>query len=165
MMSRHTLLKILLVVCLLPAAVGPAYPLADGLIAPELVVESWHQTAGKPSVKGLRGKVILLNFWGLWCSPCVQALPDLNALTRNYGDRGLAVIGIHTPAKADQLTAFLEQHQVNFPVGVDTEKTAQRYQLRNYPTYVLIDRQGRIHATSFAVPTAETIDKLLLDRP
>ena len=165
MKQQRNVLKLLLAACLLQAASGPALPADAGPLAPELVVERWHQAADKPSVKDLQGQVILLDFWGLWCAPCVKALPALNALTRTYGDRGLAVIGIHTPAKADQLAAFLQEHEVAFPVGEDTGKTAQRYQLRNYPTYVLIDRQGRIHTTGFTIPDNETIDKLLLARP
>jgi thiol-disulfide isomerase/thioredoxin len=165
MMRVRRILLALPALCLLLIAAGPGYPAGTGQIAPELVVERWYGTADELSLADLRGQVVLLNFWGLWCSPCVKALPALNGLARTYGDRGLTVIGIHTPAKADQLEAFLQEEEVAFPVGEDTGKTAQRYQLRNYPTYVLIDRQGRVAATSVQVPDAETIDKLLLKRP
>ena len=57
----------LLLLC--PALAGPATGLG---IAPELTVTSWHNTAGELSLKSLRGKVVLLDFWGVWCSPCVK---------------------------------------------------------------------------------------------
>ena len=165
MMPFRTTSLTLLMFALLLGATSPAYALNPGSTAPELVTERWHQTDAPPLVEDLRGQVVLLDFWGLWCPPCVSAFPALNDLAKIYGDRGLVVIGIHTPAKADELAAFLEQHEVAFPVAEDTGKTAQRYQLRNYPTYVLIDRRGKIKATSFKVPDAETIDKLLLEKP
>ena len=164
MMPARALPTILLLVSLLLVS-GPAYSLKPGLTAPEIAAERWHQTTEPPLIRDLEGKVVLLDFWGLWCPPCITALPALNKLDATFGDRGLVVIGVHTPAKADQLEAFLQENKVAFPVAEDTGRTAQRYQLRNYPTYVLIDRVGRIHATSFSIPDADTIDKLLLARP
>ena len=90
----------------------------------------------------LHGKVVLIDFWGVWCSPCVKAVPRLSRIDREFREKGLVVISIHTPTKADRIPEFLRKNDVSFAVGVDTGETARRYGVSNYPAYILVRRDG-----------------------
>ncbi len=155
-----------------PAAAGGPTAAAAGLVdppqsrrpAPELIMERWHETGGT-SLAELRGKVVLLDFWGVWCSPCRKAMPELERLARTHRDAGLIILGIHTPMKADRLPAFLEATPSSFPHGVDTGGTAAAYGVTNYPAYALIDRSGRLVQITDELPAAERLRALLEETP
>ena len=141
-----------------------AGPAPDLETAPEVTVASWHNTAGELSLESLRGNVVLLDFWGVWCSPCVKSIPDLNELMDRYGEEGLVVIGIHTPLKSEQIEDFVRKKQVRFAIGVDTGETARRYAVTNFPTYFLVDRKGWLHPATDDLPDPERIEALLLEK-
>jgi len=80
--------------------------LGDSL-APELSFGESHNTPSTLTLSGLRGKPVLLDFWGTWCRPCVANLPKVEALHQEYRDRGLSVIGIHSSNGSENLGVFL----------------------------------------------------------
>ena len=145
-----------------PAA---AAPLPDLEAAPELNVERWHNTARELSLESLRGKVVLLDFWGVWCSPCVKSIPDLHALMDRYAEEGLVVVSIHTPLKADQVESFAWKMRVRFAIGTDAGTTARSYGVSNFPTYFLVDRAGRLHPATDGLPDSGEIEALLREKP
>ncbi len=153
------LTMLLLLAC--PVLAGPAPDLET---APEVTVASWHNTAGELSLESLRGKVVLLDFWGVWCSPCVKSIPDLHELMDRYAEEGFVVIGVHTPLKSDQIEDFIRKKQVRFAIGVDTGETARSYAVTNFPTYFLVDRNGRLHPATDDLPDSERIEALLLEK-
>ena len=151
--------------CLLlawPVVAGPAENLQ---VAPDLTIASWHNTTDEFELEGLRGKVVLLDFWGVWCSPCVKSIPALHGLMDRYGEEGLVVLGIHTPLKSDRIDDFVRKKQVRFAIGADTGDTARSYAVTNFPTYVLIDRNGRLHPATEGLPDPGTIEALLREKP
>jgi thiol-disulfide isomerase/thioredoxin len=111
---------------------------------PALQASRWLNTATPLALDGLKGKTVLLDFWGQWCNPCVKNLPHCEELYAKFKDRGLVVIGVHTPNDSDKLDAFLKEKNVTFPVMVDQGETADRFQVNSWPTYVLIDKAGKI---------------------
>lgn len=129
--------------------------------APELDVTEWHNTKSTPSMESLRGKVVLLDFWGVWCSPCVKAVPRLSRIDREFRERGLVVIAIHTPNKADLIPEFLREHDASFIIGVDTGETARRYGVSNYPAYVLVLRDGTVDRILDTIPGDDEIARWL----
>jgi thiol-disulfide isomerase/thioredoxin len=130
--------------------------------APPLGVERWLNSPGAQSLAELHGKVVLLDFWGVWCQPCVKRLPDMERLARKYQDRGLAVIAVHSKQDAEKLSEFLAKQPLALPVAVDTGETAKRYGVQSWPTYVLIDRAGKVVAApSNAPPSEAKIEELL----
>ena len=90
--------------------------------------------------------VVLLNFWATWCSPCREELPTLEALHRELGDQGLAIIGVNVdPGGAERAGRFAEQQGLSFIVLHDPEqRVASSYGVQGYPTTVVIDRDGWI---------------------
>jgi thiol-disulfide isomerase/thioredoxin len=89
----------------------------------------------------LRGKVVLLNFWGIWCKSCRQEIPHLSALDRAFRDKGLSVLGADYGDSASDLEAYAKELEMSYPILVD-DGLAEDYEVLVYPTSVVIDRKG-----------------------
>ena len=102
-----------------------------------------------------RGKVVVLNFWGVWCGPCVREMPELADFARHAatGSAVFAVnseIGGETPADTAR---FLHVHAFEVPVVLDHDRAAYRsFHIEGLPTTLLIDPQGivRVRRMGFA---------------
>jgi thiol-disulfide isomerase/thioredoxin/outer membrane lipoprotein-sorting protein len=92
----------------------------------------------------LRGKVVLLDFWGTWCGYCREALPSIEMLHRAGSEKGLAVFGVD--AEAPELARdYLTQYGYTLRSLVDLhDAAAALYHVNSWPTTVLIDRQGNV---------------------
>lgn len=114
-------------------------------------------------------KVVLVDFWGTWCGPCLLAMPDLEKLHQKYKDKGLSVIGISVhdaPGKAEKYVAS-KAYSYNFLVQGD--KLARSLKLNTYPTIFILDDQGKVlHAEKGkregAIPEFEKIIEAQLKR-
>jgi thiol-disulfide isomerase/thioredoxin len=138
--------------------------LAVGQVAPELDVTGWTDD-GSHSLGELRGKVVFVGFWGIWCGPCIQALPDVEKLRTKYQPRDVVFLAVHTPGESlENIRRLFTLKQVSLLSSVDKGPedargggtTAGLYGVRGYPTAVLIDRNGKIAYRSDqpAEPTA-----------
>ncbi|MGE5230479.1 MAG: redoxin family protein [Deltaproteobacteria bacterium] len=114
---------------------------------------SWLNTDRPLTLGSLRGRVVLLNFWVFTCYNCTNTVPSLVDFDAKYRDTGLTIIGIHTPEfppyagehdKANVARA-LERYHIAYPVAQDNDdRTWNLYGIRYWPSFVLIDRKGRI---------------------
>lgn len=97
------------------------------------------------SLAGLRGKVVIVNFWATWCPPCREEIPDLIALQAKYKDR-LQIIGVsQDEAPPSMVAKFAAEHQMNYPVIMDTPEIERQFtNIHALPTSFIIDRDGRI---------------------
>jgi thiol-disulfide isomerase/thioredoxin len=94
----------------------------------------------------LRGKVVLLDFWASWCGPCRRSMPHIEALHREYGRKGLVVLGVNAEPAA-KANDYLQANGITFPTLIDNGgAVGQQFQVRGIPTTVLIDRSGRVSA-------------------
>ncbi len=134
----------------LPASRPPA---DSGNAAPELTNESWLNSDHPLRLAQLRGRVVLLNFWVFTCGNCTRSLPSLIDFDDQYRARGLTIIGIHTPEfppysgehDRDNVRRALRAYGIRYPVAQDNDRrTWDAYGIRYWPSYVLIDRRGRI---------------------
>ena len=133
-----------------------------GSPAPALAGTAWLNTDGPLAWDDLRGKVVLLDFWGTWCMPCVEKMPQVQALHEKYQDKGLVVIGVHTAQAAETCEEFAEKNNITFPLVLDTGKTAEHYAVSGWPSYILIDKTGRVTAAaSTRLPEEQEIERLL----
>ncbi len=97
------------------------------------------------SLDGLKGKLVLLDFFYKSCFPCMEALPVLQALHEKYKDSGLVVIGLDPyDDKADNLPEFLAKRNVDYTVLYASKEIAKTYRVSGYPTMYLVDQDGRI---------------------
>ena len=95
-------------------------------------------------LSGLKGKVVLVNFWASWCPPCIMEIPSLSSFAETYRGQGVEVLAINVEnIKVDQLQDFLQQHPHAFQTLLDPSKRVQnRYGVRRLPETFLIDREG-----------------------
>ena len=72
------------------------------------------------SLSGQRGKVVVINLWATWCTPCVRELPNFDRLLRERGD-GVAVLALHTPPVTADVAAYLADYSYFMPFAVDED--------------------------------------------
>jgi thiol-disulfide isomerase/thioredoxin len=140
------------------AAVTAAPALAA---APELSVTDLNGHA--LNTANYKGKVVLINFWAAWCTPCAEEVPQFIALQKKYQDQGLQVIGFSVEDDAADLRDFYRKYQMNYPVVPSDLKIADAFGgVLGLPTTFVIGRDSRIHskhngATNFAALEQEVV--------
>ena len=115
----------------------------QGASAPQI---EFAALSGQPvSLRALRGRVVVVDFWASWCKPCRKELPVLDALYRKYRSRGLSVIAVNIDDDAQAARSFLKKVPVEFPVVHDpAKKIAAAYGVPDMPSSYVIDQQGTI---------------------
>jgi peroxiredoxin len=97
------------------------------------------------SLKGLRGKVVLVNFWATWCPPCRKEMPDMEALYQRFQSRGLVVLAI-SDEDAGKVQPFVTG-KFTFPILLDAgRKVTERFGVEGIPKSFLYDREGKLVA-------------------
>lgn len=134
-----------------------------GQVAPEFAnIRGWMNTEAL-TLESLRGKAVLLDFWGYWCGPCVYSMPRLMTIHDTFAEHGLVVIGIHEAGSLesiDMLPEMVKNSQetvwgnraIPFALALDggtapSGDTTQAYGVVGFPTSYLIDRDGKVHST------------------
>ena len=101
------------------------------------------------------GRLVLLDFWGTWCPHCIRAMPQLRELQRRYGASGLEVIGIacedgNGPEVARRVQEVAQSRNLNYRVllteNSNRSPLVAKFQVRSYPTMILLDENGHIIA-------------------
>ncbi len=111
--------------------------------APEFKLAS--RAGGEMSLSGLRGQVVMINFWASWCGPCRQEFPVLDEMYRKYKPMGFAMVGINVESEKADAERFLGMRPVSFPILFDPDnRVSGSYGVSAMPTTVLVDRQGRL---------------------
>jgi cytochrome c-type biogenesis protein len=113
--------------------------------APEIELKTLD---GQPfSLASLRGRVVLLNFWATWCVPCRQEIPDLGAMQRDLGARGLVVVGVSADDTPEDVRDFQRAIAQDYTVVLGTADAKSSYGVVGLPKTFVIDRAGRIRQT------------------
>jgi thiol-disulfide isomerase/thioredoxin len=148
-----------------------------GLAAPELALR-WR-AGQEQSWETLRGKIVVLDFWGTWCGPCVAAMPDLIELSRRYRGKPVEWMAIHTPNMksfedldrgiASCVEKNWKNQEIPFTTALDAVDegseyaglTSKRFGIAAWPTLVVIDPQGKVVGAVEKEKLVETIERLL----
>ncbi len=98
------------------------------------------------NLKALRGKVILLNFWGTWCGPCQAEVPDIVRVYAELHGQGLTVIGdAQKESSTDTLRAYCIKHDIKYNITLDRNGLEKPFgNIDELPVSILIDKQGKI---------------------
>ncbi len=121
--------------------------------APSWKNASWLNSDRQVTLESLRGRVVFLNFWVFTCWNCTNTVPSLVDFDRKYRDQGLSMIGIHTPEfppyagehDKGNVARALKKYRIEYPNAQDNDsKTWNLYDIRYWPSFVLIDKKGQI---------------------
>lgn len=114
------------------------------------------------SLESLRGKFVLLDFWGTWCGPCIAAIPEMKKLYENTSREQLEIIGIVERSKPEWVAEAIEKHGITWPqlVSGPENDIVKKYNVTGFPTLILIAPDGTV---VLDVPSPEIV-QLLIER-
>ena len=129
--------------------------------------------AGKPvSLSSFQGQVVIVDVWGTWCPPCRAEVPHFVELQKNYGKKGLQIVGINYERSADPIPgikSFAKEHGINYPLVIGDEATQNKIpQFQAFPTTLFIDRKGEVRLVAVGARPHEYLEavvKKLLSEP
>ena len=120
------------------------------------------------SLTALRGKVVVIDFWGPSCGPCVRDFPKLKELYSKYRAQGLEVLGISVDPDEKELNRFLEKHPLPWPVKYDgndsKQHVAQSFGIAEIPVVWLVDRRGVLRDLKGREDQERKVEALLKER-
>lgn len=104
-------------------------------------------------------KVLLLDFWAMWCGPCREGLPLLQELHDTYADQGLLVLAVNLAEDADAVRAFMANAGYTFPVLLDPDGLAPaQYDVWSIPRQVIVDAAGEVRFDRIGLNAIEDLD-------
>lgn len=113
---------------------------------------------------GLKGKVVLVDFWGTWCEPCRREMPGYQALLDKYGQQGFAVVGFKADVMIDteDPIQFARKLGVHYPISVGSEDIRAKFGgLEGLPTTMIYDRQGILRSKVIGFEYTNVIESTL----
>jgi thiol-disulfide isomerase/thioredoxin len=93
------------------------------------------------NLRTFESKIVLLDFWEIWCGPCLHSLPKIQAISKTYGSRGLVIFGIVTD-NLEKAKKHIEKEGLNFKQVKGDGKLKSIFSVKSVPRYVLVDRSG-----------------------
>lgn len=149
-----------------PFGSSAEYESSKSATAPELATGSWINSEPL-KLEGLRGRVVLIEFWTFGCFNCRNTVPFIKNWHDRYRQQGLTVIGVHSPETADEnkiedLRRESTSLGINYPVVTDNDhQTWNAYDAYAWPTIFLLDKQGRIRWMRVGEGNYEETERLI----
>ena len=157
---------------------GSSVPLDDrvaeskGPMAPELANGEWINSEPL-TIKNLRGRVVLVEFWTFGCYNCRNTLPAVKSWDARYREKGLTIVGVHSPEfdderKLENVRSEVASLEIRYPVVTDNDYATWRaYDVAAWPTIFVLDKSGRVRWTHVGEgaydETERVIEKLLAE--
>lgn len=112
-------------------------------LAPDFTLDTYD--GGPITLSGLRGQVVVVNFWASWCVPCADEAPALERAWQTYRDQGVMFIGVDYVDSDAEGRKFIEKYGITYPNGPDLgNRISDAYKIKGVPETFIIDRQGEI---------------------
>ena len=143
-----------------------AHAALEGKAMPSLAgLSEWKNATLQ--AKDLKGKVLVVDFYATWCGPCMAAVPHNTELIKEYGSKGLLLLGVCTSSRGQEMfAANAKQYGMIYPIARDaTLKVAKAWAVQSYPTYAVVDRKGIVRAVGLRPSHVEDVVKKLLEEP
>jgi peroxiredoxin len=140
-------------------------PLRRGWAMPTLVLTATDGREVNVSPQ-MRGKVVIVEFWSITCSPCTADMPKMKAMYERLHDKGLEIVGISGDKERDKMLAFVSERGIPWPQCLEDasyHSPSRRFGVRVWPTNVLVDRRGMVQATRLRGKDLEDAAAILLD--
>ncbi len=136
-----------------------AVPVAVNFAAPELKLTDVEGVSA--SLSDYRGQVVLVNLWATWCPPCKKEMPTLQAFYTAHQADGFTVIAVNDGDPTEDVTKFVQDYQLTFPVWLDPKYTATEVAFKNMslPSSYVIDREGVIRLQWVGEITNDMLEK------
>ncbi len=134
--------------------------------APALSQGTWINSEPL-KLEALRGRVVVVDFWTFGCYNCQNTLPTLKNWDAKYRDKGLTIIGVHTPESGyekdvDNIRNAVRERQLRYPVVTDLNgDTWRAYDIEAWPTTVILDKQGRVRFTHIGEGAYEQMERVI----
>ena len=163
MKKAMTLFGVLLLAVAVPRLAAPR----QGIIGEEGFDFELKDINGKTYKRSdFKGKVVVLDFWAVWCGPCQLTLPLLQSLADKYRSEGLEVVGLHVDDRvpaAEEIKSYLEARKVTYTNLISTYKVDEAYYVYAMPTSYILDREGTIVSqhVGFGRDTPEKLEQEL----
>jgi len=154
------------IVLTLLLVLAPTVAIAQSRQAPALTLRDVNGRS--LTLAGYKGKLVLVNFWATWCTPCRTEIPDLIKFQRQYRNHGLRIIGItYPPEKLSEVRRFARALKVNYRIAIGTKATKALFTMsETLPLTVVIDRDGVVREVIEGIMYSDEFDekvKPLLD--
>lgn len=156
------------VIFLITAFLFAALPLsADAAARRGQPVPEFRQFAvtGLPiSSEGLKGSVVIIDFWATWCPHCKQALPFLNGLQQRYGKQGLQVVGMSVDElPAQDIRTYAAERKLEYPMVMAPRSLQQEFGVRALPVLFVVNRNGVVveQMLGFSEAHARSLENLI----
>jgi peroxiredoxin len=111
-----------------------------------------HDLTGKIcSLENLKGKIVVLNFWFIACKPCVNEMPVLNEIKKNYDPAKVVFLALSLDGK-EAINAFLQNHKFDYNILPKAASVGEKYNIYAYPTSMVINARGIISFVQIGGP-------------
>jgi thiol-disulfide isomerase/thioredoxin len=134
----------------------------EGKTPPALTLKDWIGEA--QDLEKLKGKVVIVDFWGTWCPPCMRSIPHNVQLYNQHKDDGLMFIGVHDSKRGhEKMASVAKDKMITYPLAVDNDGASTKaWHISFWPTYFVIDRKGTIRAAGLTPENVEKVVEKLL---
>lgn len=104
----------------------------------------------KMGLEGLKGRVVVINYWATWCEPCIDEMPSLERLRGKMKGRPFEVLAVNYGESAERVSRFVAKMRLTMPVLLDPYKNSgQAWKVRGLPMTFIVDAKGQVRYWSF----------------